>query len=144
MTEHESHEEGFFANEQERIAEEAAWYDQQDASIAAGEVISVEGEFAIQPAGGEIVPVDHDHPDEPVNPLDIPDHYDLPMYGSIMMCPKCRHDRVRTTYHAHGILSEPCGTRFGWPDVQNLGEHLCRQCTNCSYGWPEAVAHGAA
>jgi hypothetical protein len=78
-----------------------------------------------------------------IDPLDIPDHYDLPMYGSILLCPKCSHDKVRTEYHSHGVLSEPCGTRFGWPDIQNLGEHLCRTCGRCRYGWPEQVFSGA-
>lgn len=129
------HPSGFFASEQERLAEEAAWHDQ------------VEQEQANLPAvidNGSAPAVVDEVVDEPVNPLDIPDEYDLPMYGSIMMCPKCRGDRVKTEYHPHGVLSGPCGNRFGWPNVQNLGEHLCRTCANCSYGWPEAVAHGAA
>lgn len=90
-----------------------------------------------------VEPVDEEHPDPPIDPLDVPDHYDLPPYGVLLQCPKCRNERLDTTYHPRGVLSEPCGTRFGWPDVQNLGEHLCRTCMNCFYGWPEAVASGA-
>lgn len=91
--------------------------------------------------------------DAPVNPLDIPDHYDLPMHGSILACPKCGSDKetddgkikgLRTYYHEQGVLHAPCGNRFGWPDVQNLGEHLCRVCDRCGYGWPEEVFHGSA
>lgn len=87
--------------------------------------------------------VDEPDYDEQVDPLDLPDHYDLPMHGSITCCPKCGGDKVRTDYHPHGVLSEPCGTRFGWPDIQNLSEHLCRTCTRCRYGWPEEVFSGA-
>lgn len=132
--------EGFFASEQEAIAEEAAWADQMEQEAVVpheAAVMTVDAALALLegPAEGE--------EDAPVDPLDIPDHYDLPMYGSIIACPKCGNEKVNTQYHPHGVLSEPCGTRFGWPNIQNLGEHLCRKCTRCRYGWPEEVASGA-
>lgn len=96
----------------------------------------------IEEPGTEVVLVEEDGLEE-VDPLDIPDHYDLPMYGSITACPKCNSEKLKTIYHPAGVLSEPCGQRFGWPLVQNLGEHLCRVCGTCKYGWPEEVAHGA-
>lgn len=143
MTEPE-HVEGWFASEQEAVAEEAAWADQMQQEMAGAELVPVAASL----------PVVVDDEDAPVNPLDIPDHYDLPMHGSITICPKCgmgpRPDATdaspsktfRTIYHPAGVLGGPCGTRFGWPDVQNLGEHLCRVCNKCGWGWPEAVFHG--
>ncbi len=164
---------------EEAVKEEAAWADQMTAEMEAPsavitghsvgpgdyEVVSPDltGEVALaQPRGlgGEVlgatpqnVEVYPEDIDPPVNPLDIPDHYDLPMHGSILSCPKCGSDQrtedgkvkgLRTVYHAKGVLHSPCGERFGWPDVQNLGEHLCRICERCRYGWPEAVFHGSA
>lgn len=139
--------EGVFISDEEAIKEEAAWADQ------------MESEMAVVPAEStEVAVVEQaeDYPegiDPPVDPLDIPDHYDLPFHGSILSCPKCGGDQrtddgkvkgLRTYYHQQGILHAPCGQRFGWPEVQNLGEHLCRVCEKCRYGWPEQVFHGEA
>ena len=153
---------GFFASEQEAIAEEAAWAAQVEAEEGihqgiTGDPVAPATEVGLPPtesAGlalvqGSLSVVEGgadpgaDEGVEEVDPLDIPDHYDLPMYGSIVACPKCNGDKVRTEYHPHGVLSEPCGTRFGWPNIQNLGEHLCRKCARCKYGWPEECASGA-
>lgn len=123
-----------------------------------------EGVTPDESVGVELVPVDRhlqegggqsgtddedDTPDAPVNPLDIPDHYDLPIYGSVQACIKCGlgstegdHVAFRTEYHSGGVLGQPCGETFGWPEVQNLGEHLCLTCTRCSYGFPMAVWRG--
>lgn len=138
---------GFFASEQDAVAEEAAWADQMAAEMDA--VPSVE---IVVPESPSEPQEDEDVEDAPINPLDIPDHYDLPIHGSIQTCPKCGNGKsegstssvefIRTTYHPGGVLGEPCGERFGFPDVQNLGEHLCRRCKRCHYGWPEAVWHG--
>lgn len=157
--------EGFFATEQEKVAEEQAWHDaqeqaqEQSLSIAEGEVISAEGEFEIQPSN-EVAVVDPDEVDPPVEDLDIPDQFDLPPYGLIVSCPKCGHgasatvvsdddapsrrneSALTTVYHHKGVLDQPCGVQFGWPNIQGLGEHLCRKCNRCGYGWAEAVQHG--
>lgn len=129
--------EGFFASEQDAIAEEAAWADQMASESASAEVVPVAA-------------VDEDEgPDAPVNPLDIPDAYDLPIYGSVQACIKCGlgagtddTPAWRTEYHPAGVLGKPCGETFGWPQVQNLGEHLCLTCTRCKYGFPMAVWRG--
>lgn len=126
----------WFASEAEAVAEEAAWAAQMEAENEGGH------EVAIMTVDDALALLD-DEDDAPVNPLDIPDHYDLPMHGSILCCPKCSNAKVKTDYHAHGVLSEPCGIRFGWPNIQNLGEHLCRTCIRCKYGWPEQVFSGA-
>ena len=153
MTEEEGY---YFASEEEAVKEEAAWADKM---IAEGiEIITHEGmprDMVLighpDQIGAIVARLDED---APVNPLDIPDHYDLPMHGSITICPKCGmgpsatatdaspSKTFRTIYHPAGVLGGPCGTRFGWPDVQNLGEHLCRVCNKCGWGWPEAVFHG--
>jgi hypothetical protein len=122
----------FFASPEEEEAERMDWLDQIEAVADARLPAPVESR--------DEVLVESDD----VDPLDIPDHYDLPMHGSIPVCPKCGNDSLRVDYHAHGVLGDPCGNRFGWPDVQNLGEHLCLTCTRCKYGWPEQVRHGAA
>lgn len=140
---------GFFEDEQDAVTQEADWADQmaQEMTVVPAESTEV---AVVQSEEVESYP---DDIDPPINPLDIPDHYDLPMHGSILSCPKCGGDQrtddgktkgLKTYYHQQGILHAPCGQRFGWPDVQNLGEHLCRVCDKCRYGWPEQVFHGSA
>jgi hypothetical protein len=140
---------GVFVDEDDAVAQEAAWAEQMAQEMAL--VPAATAEVAVvESREVESYP---DDIDPPLDPLDIPDHYDLPMHGSILACPKCGSDQrtedgkvkgIRTVYHQHGVLHAPCGDRFGWPDVQNLGEHLCRICERCKYGWPEAVWHGSA
>lgn len=125
--------EGFWASEEEAAAEEAAWADQAASETA----VSTE----LVPA---MLVVYDENDEDPLDPLDVPDHYDLPMHGSIVNCPKCGAPTPLVAFHGHGVLSEPCGQRFGFPDIQNLGEHLCRTCTRCAYGWPEQVLSGTA
>lgn len=57
---------------------------------------------------------------------------DLPPYGSVTACPKCRAPEATlgTAYHA---------TRSYWPCTTD-SEHLCRHCGRCGYKWSEAVA----
>lgn len=130
MSDESPRDEGFWATEEEATLEEAAWADQMESEAG-----------ALVPVSDSTLVVEDD--DAPIDPMDIPDHYDLPMHGSIPACPKCGAAIVQVDYHLHGVLSAPCGIRFGYPDIQNLGEHLCRTCTLCSYGWPEQVLHGS-
>jgi len=72
----------------------------------------------------------------------------LPEYtGPGGKCPKCR-GRVETEYHWAGGCwapkttagrESPCRGRDDLSGI-NDSEHLCRVCTVCGYGWPEACA----
>lgn len=59
---------------------------------------------------------------------------ELPAYsGPLATCPKCKAGtNVLTIYHRSW---DPC-------EYRPSGEHLCRVCKNCSYGWVEACADG--
>ena len=59
----------------------------------------------------------------------------LPPYSGGGQCPKCGC-AVDTTWHECGQpdASLPCH-RGG----VHRGEHLCRQCPRCKYGWVEAT-----
>jgi len=73
----------------------------------------------------------------------------LPSHGSVTSCPKCgasEHgtNALTVTYHSEPqLLSRyervkwPC--RLGRP----AGEHLCRRCERCGFGWCEAVVTAA-
>lgn len=79
---------------------------------------------------------------------------DLPAYtGPEGKCPKCGEYGGRTEWHwAGGVLAPEKMARREPPckDIEDLasfggeGEHLCRLCPNCGYGWVEACAgnHG--
>src|SRR3981081_2076038 len=61
-------------------------------------------------------------------------------------CPKCGQHGARTRWHwAGGALAplEPDGSAPacagpGIVDEAVTGEHLCRSCPVCGYGWPES------
>lgn len=64
-------------------------------------------------------------------------------------CPKCFGTGIQTSWHNLIIMNAneneapPCGR---W-SIQGLltgpvGEHLCRVCHTCHYGWPEQTADG--
>lgn len=74
---------------------------------------------------------------------EVEDLYPMAPSGVITDCPKCGADEgaIKTEFHDGGRLNGPCGARFGWPDVQYIGEHVCRSCRRCAFGWPEKVAH---
>lgn len=59
-------------------------------------------------------------------------------------CPKCGTEEVGATWHAGAVLAP----RSACWDVQLheavIGEHICRHCSRCSYGWCEAVNAGPA
>jgi hypothetical protein len=57
----------------------------------------------------------------------------LPAYSGDATCPKCKA-RVSTHWHVMGgYVSSRCRRL-------EIGEHLCRICGNCGYGWVEACA----
>jgi transcriptional regulator with XRE-family HTH domain len=60
----------------------------------------------------------------------------LPPFGEDAGCLKCASGTVRVTYHADSTGGFPCGT----PGRAAAGEHLCRACERCGYGWCEAPA----
>lgn len=47
-----------------------------------------------------------------------------------------------TTYHYMPLRSEetPRKTEWGCKYGDGIWEHLCRDCGNCGYSWPEALA----
>jgi hypothetical protein len=59
---------------------------------------------------------------------------ELPPFDEDAACPKCAGGTVRVTYHAAPAGGFPCGT----PGRAVAGEHLCRACERCGYGWCEA------
>jgi hypothetical protein len=77
---------------------------------------------------------------------------DLPAYSGILAsCPKCGRPGADTEYHRAGGIFAPRKTAGREPPCQNLpalealggeGEHLCRMCPNCGYGWAEACVAG--
>lgn len=131
------HDEGRYVQEQEAVAAEAAHLADIEDFDEPGSEVEVLGSTVADPPGRD------PGNDPPIDPLDIPDEYDLPMCGSILACPKCSGNQVKVEYHSVGVNSEPCGKTFGWPQVQNLGEHLCKTCIRCKYGWPERVFSGS-
>ena len=79
---------------------------------------------------------------------------ELPAYsGPGGACPKCRVGGVLTEWHrAGGVLGprqmaqreSPCKLRTDLQAFGGKGEHLCRLCRNCNYGWVEACADATA
>lgn len=74
----------------------------------------------------------------------------LPAYSGPAKCPKCR-SYVSTEWHWGGGIFAPKkggdGAESSYPchsisDLSEIGEgeHLCRVCQNCGYGWVEACA----
>lgn len=46
---------------------------------------------------------------------------------------------VTFDYHVRGVLGASCAQHFGWPQVRDLGPHLCKRCIACGHSWPEAL-----
>jgi len=77
---------------------------------------------------------------------------DLPAYsGPGGQCPKCGAGGVQTEWHGSGgVLAPrkmgrrepPCKYEPDLAVFGGEGEHLCRLCLNCGYGWVEACAGG--
>ena len=75
---------------------------------------------------------------------------DLPAYtGPGGYCPKCGGGGVLTEWHhVGGALAPskmahrkpPCRHHSDLAKFGGEGEHLCRLCTNCGYGWVEGCA----
>jgi hypothetical protein len=71
----------------------------------------------------------------------------LPAYsGPLGSCPKCGSRGAETHYHTAGGglgLKKIAGQAAPCQRIESLsrllgGEHLCRLCGNCGYGWVEA------
>lgn len=77
----------------------------------------------------------------------------LPPCGTYPTCPKCGALDVAifTVYHAEPL--RPSSVMIGTPDpctllvvetpgeeLEGFGEHLCRRCSRCGFGWSEQVA----
>jgi hypothetical protein len=60
-------------------------------------------------------------------------------------CPKCDSSAIQTHWHPAVVMMavpmEPCER---WVQeallTGQVGEHLCRFCHTCRYGWPEQTA----
>jgi transcriptional regulator with XRE-family HTH domain len=61
---------------------------------------------------------------------------ELPPFSEHAECPKCASGTVAVTYHAAPAGGFPCEA----PARPAPGEHLCRACGQCGYGWCEATA----
>ncbi len=78
----------------------------------------------------------------------------LPPYsGPGGWCPKCQVPGAASTEWHWAEVALPSGEQhgrvlacgeLGLLGTPADGEHLCRQCTSCGYGWTEAVAAPAA
>jgi hypothetical protein len=62
-----------------------------------------------------------------------------PFSDSSAECPKCRYPIVKITWHSRGGA---LGGHKGFPcEHRRLpGEHICRTCARCGYGFIEATA----
>lgn len=77
---------------------------------------------------------------------------DLHAYsGPDTACPKCGSPRLLTQWHwAGGVFApkEMDGRQAPCRPMDDLsgprGEHLCRMCRDCGYGWPEACLDNQA
>ncbi len=61
---------------------------------------------------------------------------ELPPFSGQSGCPKCVSGTVAVVYHAAPAGGFPCQA----PALPMAGEHLCRVCQRCGYGWCEATA----
>lgn len=60
-------------------------------------------------------------------------------------CPKCDSSAVQTVWHPVVVMmAQPITPCERWVQEALLtgpvGEHLCRTCHTCHYGWPEQTA----
>jgi hypothetical protein len=60
------------------------------------------------------------------------------------LCAMCSHDQVTSVFHAAPIMpfhapGQPCSP-FAFTDPMPFGNHQCRKCENCGYGWLEEPA----
>lgn len=78
---------------------------------------------------------------------------DLPACGSVAICPKCAalDAMLDTAFHRYPRPmvggpergTAPCAElvmRTPSEELEDFGEHLCRKCTRCGYGWVERTA----
>lgn len=69
----------------------------------------------------------------------------LRLFSEEPFCPKCGGKHFETRWHQFVILqAEPMHPCEAWMFAELLtgaiGEHLCRVCDRCGYGWPEQTA----
>lgn len=74
----------------------------------------------------------------------------FPECGSVTDCPKCAalEAVIRTSYHQEprpllGQEPDPCAEsvmQTPSEELEDFGEHLCRRCRRCGYGWVEQVS----
>jgi hypothetical protein len=66
-----------------------------------------------------------------------------PFSGCASGCPKCGAE-AKARWHPHGGRSGyPCSIYLSshW---RSVGEHMCRTCPGCGYGWMEATKDATA
>lgn len=93
--------------------------------------------------------------------ISVPDFFPvafaLPQSGTHKKCPACGSRQIavmdsegeifasgdcaefRVEYHRYGVLGAPCGERFNYDELKELGPHLCKTCSVCGFGWSESV-----
>lgn len=67
----------------------------------------------------------------------------IPECNEYNECPKCRATIVEfgeTTYHSAYVDDQPCGDLVITTDLTGLGDHLCKRCSRCGFGWVEKVS----
>jgi hypothetical protein len=75
---------------------------------------------------------------------------DLPKYGTAESCPKCGASAgvsaesvvepdASTVYHEWRMPRETPAPPCSRDVYARIGEHICRVCQVCGYGWCEAV-----
>lgn len=74
----------------------------------------------------------------------------IPECGSITECPKCQalDAIILTVFHEHAqrvqkLNPDPClklVLMTPSEELEDFGEHLCRTCKRCGFGWVEQVA----
>lgn len=77
----------------------------------------------------------------------------LPACNSVPTCPKCQalDSVISTAYHDQPMpldeAPDPC-TRLVMEtpseELEDFGEHLCRHCRRCGFGWVEQVAEAGS
>jgi hypothetical protein len=59
---------------------------------------------------------------------------ELPPFTKNADCPKCGGNSVSVLYHSYHAEGFACKST----SLRVLGEHLCRVCKQCGFGWCEA------
>jgi hypothetical protein len=96
---------------------------------------------------GRVCPGRPQQPDEVQEESEELVHLEMGMrpFSEEILCPKCTFSGVKAEWHVMAIFNHlptyPCED---WLERGMLtgpvGEHLCRTCSRCGYGWPERTA----